>query len=224
MHLPELPNPVSGPGGHRGTPPVRFPMVPRAALMLSVPLLLVAGCDGRDLPTGEAGALTGIDPVSADGSCVIENRTFNDDVALKARAHCTFVDVRIEGTLKLNRGARLLATRVEVAGNVQAQRAGSLSLLDAEVHGDIHFQRGGDVEVRNTRIDGHLHLEENDGSLLAESNVIQHDLQAFQNRLGPFHFEGNTIGGSLRCKENSPFPRGSDNVVNGNREDQCRNL
>ena len=226
MHPPDPTLPVSAQDARTltRTPLARLPMVPRTVLSLGVLLFVLAACTSGDFPTGQDGALTGIDPVSADGSCVIENRTFDDDVALKARTHCTFVDVRIEGNLRLNRGARLLGTRIEVDGNIQAQRATSLSVLDSEIHGDIQFEQGGDVEVQNTRVDGNLQLGENEGSLFVESSVIEGDLQAFQNRLGPFQFEGNTIDGNLQCKENSPSPRGSGNMVNGNREDQCIEL
>jgi hypothetical protein len=34
----------------------------------------------------------------------------------------------------------------------------------------------------------------------------------------------NRIGGNLQCKENQLVPTGSANVVDGNKEDQCRRL
>jgi hypothetical protein len=35
---------------------------------------------------------------------------------------------------------------------------------------------------------------------------------------------GNSVAGNLQCKENVPAPRGGNNVVQGNKEDQCAAL
>ena len=48
-------------------------------------------------------------------------------------------------------------------------------------------------------------------------------MQAFQNR-GGVNFTRNRIEGNLQCKENSPPPTGGGNVVQSNKEDQCRRL
>jgi hypothetical protein len=34
----------------------------------------------------------------------------------------------------------------------------------------------------------------------------------------------NRIDGNLQCKENNPAPTGGGNVVQGNKEDQCKRL
>lgn len=50
-------------------------------------------------------------------------------------------------------------------------------------------------------------------------------LQAFQNRGGPgITFNRNRIDGNMQCKENVPAPTGAGNIVQGNKEDQCRGL
>jgi hypothetical protein len=48
-------------------------------------------------------------------------------------------------------------------------------------------------------------------------------VQAFQNT-GGVTVARNRIDGNLQCKENSPRPTGGNNVVQGNKEDQCRAL
>ena len=184
-----------------------------------LPFALV-GC-GTDGPTDPDAFLSGIDPVGADGTCVVQNETFDDDVIVPRDAECEFTDVKIQGNLKLDRGARLTATRLEVDGNLQAQRAALAVVEDSEILGDLQFEQGGSVDLRRSRLDGNLQLEDNDGALTALDSVIEGDLQAFQNRSGPFLFSDNTIDGNLQCKENAPAPQGSGNIVGGNREDQC---
>ncbi len=48
-------------------------------------------------------------------------------------------------------------------------------------------------------------------------------MQSFTNR-GTQVISANTIDGNLQCQENSPAPTGSNNVVGGTKEDQCRRL
>jgi hypothetical protein len=53
--------------------------------------------------------------------------------------------------------------------------------------------------------------------------VIGGNLQAFQNT-GGVEIRDNRIDGNLQCKANRPAPVGDGNIVQGNKEDQCRNL
>ena len=41
---------------------------------------------------------------------------------------------------------------------------------------------------------------------------------------GDEEFCRNVVGGNLQCKSNDPRPVGGNNRVEGNKEDQCRNL
>ena len=49
------------------------------------------------------------------------------------------------------------------------------------------------------------------------------NLQAFQNT-GGVEIRRNVIDGNLQCKTNNPAPIGGNNVVGGNKEDQCKRL
>ena len=49
------------------------------------------------------------------------------------------------------------------------------------------------------------------------------DIQLFSND-GEFVVRRNVVDGNLQCKGNEPMPVGGDNKVEGNKEDQCRNL
>lgn len=48
-------------------------------------------------------------------------------------------------------------------------------------------------------------------------------IQVMKNT-GGVTIKRNTVDGNLQCKENSPPPKGSGNVVHGNKEDQCARL
>jgi hypothetical protein len=52
---------------------------------------------------------------------------------------------------------------------------------------------------------------------------VNGDVQYFTNR-GTISIRSNRIDGNLQCKENQPAPTGGSNVVQGNKEDQCRRL
>jgi hypothetical protein len=52
---------------------------------------------------------------------------------------------------------------------------------------------------------------------------VNGDVQLFANA-GSQLVSKNRIGGNLQCKENQLVPTGSANVVDGNKEDQCRRL
>jgi len=61
------------------------------------------------------------------------------------------------------------------------------------------------------------------GAFTFDRNVVGSDVQVFTNR-GTIAINGNRIDGNLQCKENTPAPTGSGNVVQGNKEDQCARL
>lgn len=153
-----------------------------------------------------AGLSSAAAPASADEIVcrgTIGARTV-DDVKVPAGARCVLNRTRVEGNVTVNRGGRLIARGARIDGNVQTQGHRSVLLVRGSVEGDVQLEQGRAATVRNVRIDG--------------------DLQAFANRRGTKLFQGNRIGGNLQCKSNRPAPRGGGNVVEGNKEDQCRNL
>jgi hypothetical protein len=159
-----------------------------------------------------------------EGPCEYSNRTFGRDLEIAEDTHCTFTSVRIRGDLKLGRGATVIAVDLRVDGDIEGESASGLTLTASRVDGDIQFEDGGSVEVRQTGIDGNLLLESNNGSLVVEGNTVEGNVQVFKNRGGPFTIASNEIDGNLQCKENQPAPTGGGNVVDGEKEDQCRDL
>jgi hypothetical protein len=159
-----------------------------------------------------------------EGPCAYSNRTFGRDLVIAEGTHCTFTNVRIRGDLELRRGSTVTAVDLRVDGDIEGKSASSLTLSASRVDGDVEFEDGGSVEVRQTRIDGNLQLESNDGRLVVEANRVEGNVQVFKNRGGPFTIASNEIDGNLQCKENQPAPTGGGNLVDGDKEDQCRDL
>lgn len=149
--------------------------------------------------------------------------TLDDDLEIRSGVSCTLDGTRVMGNIKLNPHSRLRATGVYVDGSIQAEGANQVTVLDSQVIGNIQIKQGGGANVRRTFIDGSLQLEANKRQLYAFRNTVKGNLQAFQNT-GGIEITRNTIDGNLQCKSNNPAPIGRNNIVKGNKEDQCRNL
>jgi hypothetical protein len=126
-----------------------------------------------------------------------------DNLRVPARATCSLTGTTVKGTIKVESGATLRANGVRVIGNVQAERHRSVTLTASRVGGSVQLEQGGTASVARTTITG--------------------DLQSFTNRGGQ-SFVSNRMNGNLQCKSNVPAPTGRSNVVQGNKEDQCRKL
>jgi hypothetical protein len=130
----------------------------------------------------------------------------------------------VKGTIKVEGDATLKAFGVRVIGNVQAENARKVVVRDrSKVGGSIQIVQGRAARILKTRVTGDILFDEQDGRLAAKRNRIGGNLQAFQNT-GGLRIRANRIDGNLQCKENVPAPTGGDNVVQGNKEDQCASL
>jgi hypothetical protein len=147
-----------------------------------------------------------------------------DNVRVPQNALCTLNGTRVKGTVKVERNARLIAKDVLVIGNVQGENARNVRVLDgSRVGGSVQVVQGGGATVADSRINGNILYDSNRAPLQVLRNRVGADVQAFQNRGGVL-IRGNVIDGNLQCKANSPAPTGGNNVVQGNKEDQCRRL
>ena len=147
-----------------------------------------------------------------------------DNLRVPQGASCRLEGTRIKGTIKVERNATLVAVGVRVVGNVQAEEAKRVVVSGySRVNGSIQLDDGGSALIRRTTIGGSLQMKVNAGKLVAERNVIDADLQAFSNS-GGVEITSNRIDGNLQCKSNDPRPTGGGNLVQGNKEDQCRRL
>jgi hypothetical protein len=128
--------------------------------------------------------------------------------------------------------ARLIARGVRVGGNIQAENHRRVEVtprvvddrtLRSRVGGDIQIESGGYGEVRRVVVGGSVQTKQNDGRQLVIRNRVDSDVQAFSND-GGVRIHRNVIDGNLQCKSNKPRPTGDFNQVQGNKEDQCRDM
>ena len=155
-------------------------------------------------------------------------RTFRavtlDNVLVPRGATCRLLGTRVKGTVTVKGGATLIAEDVIVIGNVQGENARDVRVLDtSRVGGSVQVVQGGAATVADSRINGDILYDENNRALRIVRNVVGGNVQVFQNT-GGVEIRRNFIDGNLQCKANRPAPTGGNNRVQGNKEDQCRNL
>ena len=120
-------------------------------------------------------------------------------------ARRTLNGTKVKGTIKVGRGATLIATNIKVVGNIQAENHERVVVkgMRSRVGGSIQIVQGGSATIRNVKVKGDIQLFENDDAIVVSTNRVD---------------------GNLQCKENDPEPTGGGNVVEGNAEDQCESL
>jgi hypothetical protein len=147
-----------------------------------------------------------------------------DNLRVPQGKTCTLNGTRVKGTIKVETNATLYAYGVRVIGNVQAEGARSVNVTsNSVIGGSVQVKQGGSAKVVSSRINGSIQFDSNKGALAAKKNKVGADVQAFQNT-GGVTIKYNTIDGNLQCKENYPKPTGGGNIVQGNKEDQCKKL
>ncbi len=147
-----------------------------------------------------------------------------DNLRVPQGAACTLNGTTVKGTVKVGRGATLRAFGIRVVGNVQAENARNVVVREgSRIGGSVQIVQGGAARILGNRINGDILFDEQDRTLKANRNVVGGNLQAFQNT-GGLEIRNNRIDGNLQCKANDPAPAGGGNVVQGNKEDQCRRL
>jgi len=146
-----------------------------------------------------------------------------DNLRVPQGATCNLDGTKVKGQIVVNRAATLRAERVNVIGNVQGENARRVAVRGSEVGGSIQVVQGMFAIVARTQVKGDILYDDNTRALEARSNRVGGNIQAFQNT-GGVEISTNRVDGNLQCKENVPRPTGGGNIVQGNKEDQCRNL
>ena len=167
------------------------------------------------LPLALAAALLVVPQAHADDrrcSGTIRAASVDGSVIVPSGQTCTLIGTRIDGNVLVENAATLVATGVHVGGNIQAENHDRVVVRHRTVH---------DRVVRS-RIGGSIQLKQGGGGTLLRTTVGG-DLQRFSNT-GRFEVRRNRVDGNLQCKSNRPAPVGGGNVVEGNKEDQCRRL
>jgi hypothetical protein len=148
------------------------------------------------------------------GATTVENFEVPQDTT------CTLTGTIVQGNVIVQRGGTLIAARIRVEGNVQAEGAAKVNVANSTVGGSVQIKQGGSARVVRTSIEGDLQFDAMTAPLDARYNTVGGSVQAFQNS-GRLEISRNRIDGNLQCKENSPAPLGTGNIVGGNKEDQC---
>ncbi|BAQ63603.1 hypothetical protein [Geminocystis sp. NIES-3709] len=127
-----------------------------------------------------------------------------DNVKVPQGKTCTLNGTTVKGNIVVNNRATLKANGAKVNGNIQAEGATAVNVnSNTTVGGSIQIKQGGSASIVSNKIQGDVQLESNSGKLTVSKN---------------------NIGGNLQCKENKMIPVGGDNIVEGNKEDQCSKL
>ncbi len=149
-----------------------------------------------------------------------------DNLRVPQDATCTLNGTRVEGTIKVENGAKLYANGVRVIGNIQSEGFQAIVVREgSRVGGSVQLENGrsgGTGKVIASRINGDLQFFSNQARMVARGNTVLANLQAVSNT-GGLVIENNTISENLQCKQNNPPPTGGGNKA-GDKEDQCRKL
>ena len=149
-----------------------------------------------------------------------------DNLRVPQDATCKLNGTKVEGTVKVESGAKLYAEGIRVIGNVQSEGFEVVSLRSgSRVGGSVQLENGssgGTGKVISTRVNGDLQFFSNKARMVARSNTILANFQAESNT-GGLVIRNNTISENLQCKQNNPPPTGGGNTA-GDKEDQCARL
>lgn len=134
--------------------------------------------------------------------------SLDGNVIVPAGATCRLLGTRVDGNVEVESGAVLKARGVRVGGSIQAENhervvVRSLDGKSSHVEGSIQVVQGGGGRIAKARVGSDIQLFTNDGAFVVVANRVD---------------------GNLQCKSNTPAPTGGSNVVQGNKEDQCRAL
>ena len=149
-----------------------------------------------------------------------------DNLRVPQGASCTLNGTRVEGTVKVERKATLVANTIRVKGNVQSEGFKNITLREnSVVVGSVQLENGldgGSGRVLNSKVNGDLQFFSNDSRMIAKGNTILANFQANQNT-GGLVIQNNRISENLQCQANTPPPTGGGNTA-GDKEDQCAAL
>src|SRR5687767_11532275 len=79
-----------------------------------------------------------------------------DNVRVPEGMACTMEGTLVQGTVKVERGATLVAQGVRVIGNVQGEGAAGVTLRSSTVGGSVQVKQGGSAETTGSRVTGDI--------------------------------------------------------------------
>jgi hypothetical protein len=148
-----------------------------------------------------------------------------DNLRVPQGASCTLEGTKVQGTIKVENAANLVAKNVRVIGNVQSQGFKNIKLVGSTVGGSVQLENGlegGFGNVSRTKVNGDVQYFSNEAKMAARDNTMLANLQVVGNS-GGVTLTDNRISENMQCKENVPPPTGGGNRA-GDKEDQCAAL
>ena len=147
-----------------------------------------------------------------------------DNVRVPSGRSCTLEGTRVKGSVYVSGGGTLRVVSARIVGNIQSEGHSYVRVSGSTtVGGSIQLKQGGAFSIDSARVTGSIQVTSNSGRSKIARNSVNADIQVFLHS-GGIAIGSNRVDGNLQCKENSPRPTGSGNIVQGNKEDQCRRL
>jgi hypothetical protein len=146
-----------------------------------------------------------------------------DNVVVPAFATCTLDGTRVNGSVEVEAGGALRATRVNVAGSIQATDHRFVVVAGSRLGGSIQLDNGGRSTVRNTTLAGDIQVVGAAGGVVLDRNRVSGSIE-LKESTGGATVTLNQLTGNLNCQDNLPAPTGFGNVAVGSLENQCAGL
>lgn len=131
---------------------------------------------------------------------------------------------KVEGNIQVKKTRFLKVKRSGVEGDVQAEYVRKVMVLRSRVYGNTQVDHAKLVRLMGNYVGGDIQVDKSFFShkdSFVNRNKVEGNVQVFDNRVR-FAIYGNRIFGDLQCKDNYPRPVGGNNMVEGDKEDQCR--
>jgi hypothetical protein len=163
-------------------------------------------------------------------------------------AVCFAAASQIQGNVRLEPGAHLIARQMSARGNLQGKEFLAVDMVGSTIGGNVQLELGrvvfiDDLIIGGNDVDGNVHIEGITETVdLNGDNFIEGNLKAIKNagtvdisrnrirghlevedNTGGVTIASNSIGKHLKCEKNRPAPVGGGNVAD-KKEGQCRGL
>lgn len=147
-----------------------------------------------------------------------------DNMRVPSGATCRLKGTVVKGTIYIGTGSVLKANGVRVVGNVQAENSRKVVVRrGSSVGGSIQVVQGRKASVRGSRVNADVLFDEQTGRVRAKAQPNRRQSSSFPELWrGEGHFQPDRWQPPM--KENHPAPVGGNNIVQGNKEDQCSRL
>jgi cytoskeletal protein CcmA (bactofilin family) len=152
------------------------------------------------------------------------SRTFDGNVIVPRGKWCKLDGTTVKGNVEIKANATVILVGARIDGNVQSKASDVRKVVvrdRARIDGDVQVDNGGRVVVKGSAVAGNIQLKGNRRLSTVNGNTVDGDIQLFSNP-GGFEVWRNRVDGNLQCKGNGDPRRGDDNIVQGDKEGQCR--